>query len=127
MLLAENPLLTWPSVSEVNHYRFKIKAGEEVIWEKTVKGTSVEYQGEPLVPKFFYDLVVEAVKENEPLLYQLKMRLVNPVTSEFVRKKVAVIEGESVTEEAQALMLADLYREEQESVTSGFLLAGARR
>ncbi len=125
LLLAENPLLSWPSVSGVNRYRFKVKAGESVIWEKMVEGTSVKYQGEPLRPKFFYELVVEAVKEDEPSLYQLKLRRVNPVTAEFVREKVAVIEGKSVTEEAQALMLADLYREEQESVTSGFLLAAA--
>ncbi len=125
LLLAENPLLSWSPVSGVNRYRVKVKAGEEVIWEKMVEGTSVQYQGEPLRPKFFYNLVVEAVKEDEPSLYQLKMRLVNPVTAEFVREKVAVIEGELVTEEAQALMLADYYREEQESVTSGFLLAAA--
>ncbi len=125
LLLAENPLLSWSPVSGANHYRVKVKAGEEVIWEKMVEGTSVQYQGEPLRPKFFYELVVEAMKEDEPSLYQLKMRLVNPVTAEFVRNKVAVIEGELVTEEAQALMLADLYGEEQESVTSGFLLAAA--
>lgn len=123
LLLAENPLLSWPSVSGVNRYRVKVKAGEEVIWEKIVEGTSVQYQGEPLVPKFFYKLEVEAEKEDKPSLYQLKMRLVDPVTADFVREKVAVIEGESVGEEAKALMLADRYREEQESVSSGFLLA----
>lgn len=125
LLLTENPLLSWPPVSRVNRYLFKVKAGEEVIWEKMVEGTSVQYQGEPLVPKFFYKLEVEAEKEDKPSLYQLKMRLVNPVTADFVREKVAVIEGESVGEEAKALMLADRYREEQESVTSGFLLAAA--
>ncbi len=125
LFLSENPLLTWPPVSGVNSYRVKVKAGEELIWEKTVEGTSVQYQGEPLVPKFFYELVVEGMKEDEPSLYQLKLRRVNPVTAEFVRNKVVVIEGESVSEEAQALILADYYREEQESVTSGFLLAAA--
>lgn len=125
LLLAENPLLSWSPVSGVNRYRVKVKAGEEVIWEEIVEGTSVRYQGEPLRPKFFYDLVVEAMKEDEPALYQLKMRLVNPIAAELVREKVAVIESELVSEEAQALMLADRYREEQESVTSGFLLAAA--
>ena len=58
LLLAENPLLTWPSVSG-NRYRVKVKAGEQVIWEEIVEGTSVQYQqyqGELLVPKFFYDV-----------------------------------------------------------------------
>ena len=126
LLLSENPLLTWPSVSGVDSYRVKVKAGEQVIWEEIVEGTSVEYKSEPMVHKFFYDLVVEAVTEDEPNVYQLKMRLANPVTVDFVCKKVAVIEGESVSEEAQALMLVDYYLKEQESVTSGFLLAAAR-
>ena len=123
LLLTENPLLSWSAVSGVNRYRVKVKAGEEVIWEETVAETNVRYQGEPLRPRFFYDLVVETVKESEPLLYQLKLRQVNSVTAKLVREKVAAIEGELVSEEAQALMLVDLYREEQESVTSGFLLA----
>ena len=126
LLLSENPLLTWPSVSGVDSYRVQVKAGEQVIWEEIVEGTSVEYKREPLVPKFFYDLVVEAAQEDESAVYQLKMRLVNPVTAEFVRKKVTGIESESVSEEAQALMLVDYYLEEQESVTSGFLFAAAR-
>ncbi|MEM9276183.1 MAG: tetratricopeptide repeat protein [Cyanobacteria bacterium P01_F01_bin.143] len=126
LLLSENPLLTWPSVSGVDSYRVKVKAGERVMWEEIVEGTGVEYKREPLVPKFFYDLVVEAVTEDEAAVYQLKMRLVNRVTADFVSKQVAAIEGESVSEEAQALMLVDFYLEEQESVTSGFLWAAAR-
>ena len=126
LLLSENPLLTWPSVAGVDRYRVKVKAGEQVIWEEIVKGTSVEYQGEPLVPKFFYDLVVEAMMEDEPTVYQMKMRLVNPVTANFVSQQITTIENESVSEEAQALMLVDYYLEEQESVTSGFLFAAAQ-
>lgn len=123
LLLSENPLLSWSPVSGVNQYRVKVKAGDTVIWEEIVEGTSVRYQGEPLRPKFFYDLVVEGMKEDEPPLYQLRIRLVNPVIAGAIRNKVAVIEGESLGEEAKALMLADLYWEEQESITSGFLLA----
>ncbi|ELS05144.1 hypothetical protein Xen7305DRAFT_00048850 [Xenococcus sp. PCC 7305] len=126
LLLSENPLLTWPSVSGVESYLVKVKAGEQVIWEEIEEGTSVEYKGEPLVPKFFYDLVVEAVTEDEPAVYQIKMRLVHSVTAEFVQKQVAAIENESVSEEVRALMLVDLYLGEQESVTSGFLWAAAR-
>ncbi|MGK7898719.1 MAG: tetratricopeptide repeat protein [Xenococcus sp. (in: cyanobacteria)] len=126
LLLSENPLLTWPSISGVDSYRVKVQAGEQVIWEEIVEGTSVEYKGEPLVHGFFYDLVVKAVIEDEPAVYQLKMRLVNPVTADFVSEQIAVIENESVSEEAQALMLVDYYLEKQESVTSGFLLAAAR-
>lgn len=126
LLLSENPLLVWPSVSGVDRYRVQIKAGEQVIWEEIVKGTSFEYKCEPMVHKFFYDLVIEAVTEDEPAVYQLKMRLVNPVTADFVSQQVAAIEGESVSEEARSLMLVDFYLEEQESVNSGFLWDAAR-
>ena len=125
LFLSENPLLSWSPVSGVNQYRVKVKAGDKVIWEQIVEGTSIQYQGEELRPKFFYDLVVEGMKQDEPPLYLLQMRLVNPVIAESIRKKVAAIEEEEVGEEAQALMLADLYLEEQESITSGFLLAAA--
>ncbi|MGK7872654.1 MAG: hypothetical protein AB4426_04875 [Xenococcaceae cyanobacterium] len=57
LLLTENPLLSWPPVSEATYYRVKVMAGNQVIWEKTVDGNSVEYQGETLRPKFFYELV----------------------------------------------------------------------
>ncbi|MGK7893137.1 MAG: tetratricopeptide repeat protein [Xenococcus sp. (in: cyanobacteria)] len=97
-----------------------------MIWEEIVEATSVEYKGEPMVHEFFYDLVVEARTEDEPAVYQLRMRLVNPVTTDFVSKQIAAIESESVSEEARALMLVDFYLEEQESVTSGFLLAAAQ-
>lgn len=126
LLLSENSLLTWPSVSESDLYQVTVKAGEQVIWEEIVEGTSVKYQGEPLVPKFFYDLVVEAVTEDEAAVYQIKMRLVDPVTADFVSQQVAAIESESVSEEARALMLVDFYLDEQESVASGFLWDAAR-
>jgi|GEM_PF-6864011 len=124
LLLSENPLLTWPSVSGSDRYLVKVKAGEQVIWQEIVEGKSFEYEGAPLVDGFFFDLLVEAV--DEPAVYQIEMRLVNPVTVDFVSKQVAAIEGESVSEEARALMLVDFYLEEQESVTSGFLWAAAR-
>ncbi len=125
LLLAENPVLTWQAVSGVNRYQVTVKAGDEEIWSKMVEDTSVEYQGDSLRPKFFYDLEVEALKENEPLIYQLQLRLVNPVIAEIVAEEVAVIEGESVSEEARALMLVDYYLQERESVQSGFLWEGA--
>ena len=126
LLLSENSLLTWPSVAGSDRYWVKVKAGEQVIWEDMVEGTSFEYKREPLVPKFFYDLVVEAVTEDEAAVYQLNMRLVDPVTAEFVSQQVAAIESELVSEEARALMLVDYYLKEQESVTSGFLWDAAR-
>ncbi len=125
LLLSEKPLLSWSPVSGVNQYRVKVKAGDTVIWEEIEEGTSVRYQGNPLRPKFFYDLVVESMKQDEPPLYQLRIRLVNSVIAESIREKVVVIEKEELGEEAKALMLADLYLEEQESITSGFLLAAA--
>ncbi len=125
LLLSEKPLLSWSPVSGVNQYRVKVKAGNRVIWEEIVEGTSVRYEGQPLRPKFFYELVVEEIKKDDSPLHQLKMRLVNPVTAEFVREKVAIIENQELGEEVKALILADLYLEEQESITSGFLLAAA--
>ncbi len=125
LLLSENPLLSCSPVLGVNQYRVKVKAGDIVIWEQIVEGTSIQYQGNPLRPKFFYDLVVEAVQEDELPLYQLRIRLVDPVIAELIGKKVAVIEEEEVAEEAKALMLADLYLEQPTVVKSGFLLAAA--
>lgn len=121
LLLTENPLLSWSPVTGVNQYRVKVKAGDTVIWEETVEGTRTEYQGEPLRSKLPYDLVVESMKQDESPLYQLKMRLVHPVTAKFIKNKVTKIQGESLGEEAKALISVDLYLEERDSVASGFL------
>ncbi len=120
LLLTDNPVLSWPSVSGAIRYRVKVMAGNEVIWGKTVEGTSVRYQGEPLRPKFSYELVVESVDGERSLLYQLK--LIRAENAELIQEKVKKIETESVNEEAQALILADYYQEVEKT---GFLLSAA--
>lgn len=120
LLLTDNPLLTWPPVSGATRYRVKVMAGNEVIWQETVEGTNVRYQGEPLRSKFPYQLVVEAVDGENLSPYQLK--LFQAENAELIQAKVKEIEAESVDREAQALMLADYYQEVEKT---GFLLAAA--
>ncbi|MDJ0692697.1 MAG: hypothetical protein QNJ41_29970 [Xenococcaceae cyanobacterium MO_188.B32] len=67
LILTDNPLLSWPSVSGATSYRVQLKAGEQIIWSQTVEDTNILYSGEPLRPKFFYQLVVEAVDGNSSL------------------------------------------------------------
>jgi hypothetical protein len=44
LLLANESLLSWSPVSGATRYRVKVMANNEVIWEKTVEGTSVRYR-----------------------------------------------------------------------------------
>lgn len=123
LLLTENPLLSWPLVSGMSRYRVKVMAGQGVIWEKTVEGTSVQYQGELLRPKFSYELVVEAMDGHKLSPYKLK--LMQAETVKLIQEKVKAIDTESVSEEAKALILVDVYWEEYDNVKSGFLFAAA--
>jgi hypothetical protein len=60
LLLTNDSLFSWSSVPKATRYQVKLMAGNEMIWQKIVEGTSVRYQGELLRPKFTYDLQTEA-------------------------------------------------------------------
>ena len=74
--------------------------------------------------KFFYELVVEGSNQNPDTAYRLKLR--RPVFIESITEQMAIIETESVSQAAKALMWVDLLREEYDNVSAGFLLAAAR-
>jgi DNA-binding ferritin-like protein len=120
LVVTENPLLSWSPVAGATRYRVKLMAGNEVIWQEAVEATIVRYQGEPLRPKFPYELVVEAVDGEDSSPYQLK--LFRAENAELIQAKVKAIESASVNEEARALMLADYYQEVEKT---RFLLAAA--
>jgi hypothetical protein len=126
LLLANESLLSWPSVPKATRYRVKVMANDEVIWEKTVEGTSVRYQGEPLNPKFkSYQLVVEAMDGNKLSSYRLELTKAEKVIVESVQNDIKNIDTESVSEGAKALMAFDVYTEEYDKAKSGFLFAAA--
>ena len=120
LLLVDRPFLTWAEIPGADSYEVKIKAGEEIVWEKTLQGTSVQYDREPLFPKFFYDLEVKAIGIDKPP-YQIKVRLVDPAIADIVKAKVNEINKEDISEEAKILVLVEYYLQEQESIASGFL------
>lgn len=124
LVLTDRPLLSWPSVSGVNNYRVKIEAGEQIIWSQTVEGTNVLYQGEALLPKFFYQLVVEALDGDSSSPYQLQLRKTE--RGFLIEEEIKKIKLEPVSEEVKTLLLADYYLEQQDELKSGFLLAASQ-
>ncbi len=124
LVLTDKPLLSWSSVSGATGYQVQIKAGEQIIWSQTVEDTSVFYSGEPLRPKFFYQLVVEAIDGKDSSPYQLQLRRTE--RGFLIEEEVEKIKLESVSEEVQALLLADYYLEQQDELKSGFLLAASQ-
>ena len=119
LVLTDKPLLSWSSVPGATSYRVQLKAGERIIWSETVEDTNVLYSGEPLRPKFVYELVVEAVDGDGSSPYQLQLRRTE--RGFLIEEEVEKIKLESVSEEVQALLLADYYLEQQDELKSGFL------
>lgn len=124
LVIGDRPLLSWQAISGATSYRVQIKAGEQIIWSQTVKDTNVIYSGESLRPKFFYQLVVEAVDGDLSSPYQLQLRRTEQ--GFLIEEEIKQIESEPVSKKVQALLLADYYLEQQDELKSGFLLSASQ-
>ncbi len=107
-IMSDKPLFTWPLVKDTNSYQVKITVGEQVIWEKLVNETQIIYDGSVLRPKVPYLLSVTATDQNSPF-YQLRLNRVSSVIQDTIQKETDEIKQENVSEEAKALMLVDVY------------------
>ncbi len=107
-MIREQPLLIWPSRKDANSYQVKISVGEQIIWEKLVDDTHIIYDGSPFRPKVPYVLSVIDTNNNSPF-YQLRLNQVSSVVQDTIEKEIDEIMAEDVNEEAKALMLVDVY------------------
>ncbi|WP_157951216.1 tetratricopeptide repeat protein [Cyanothece sp. BG0011] len=107
-IISDKPILIWPSIKDADSYQVKITVGEEVIWEKLVNDTNIIYDGSAFLPKVPYVLSVTAGNDNSPF-YQLRLNRVLSVIQDTIQKEIDEIKQEDVNEEAKALMLVDVY------------------
>ena len=129
-VLDAQPLLRWEAIPGVTEYQIQILQDENIIWQTSINGTEVRYQGTALAAGIDYQLRVRAAnsQENESV-YELWLMRLDTATAATVQAKVAEIEAEAVGEVAKTLMLVDFYREvgqsDEAEDQAGLLLAAA--
>ena len=120
-----NPILRWPLVEEATAYSLRVwdcgqavfNCTDEAIWEETVEGLEVPYNGPTLEPGRNYLLEVSAVDGSSPSLAYLTLRRLDEGQAAVLQAAVEKLETAEVSAEVRALALARIYLEVAERDT----------
>ncbi len=107
-IMSDQPILIWPSIKDADSYQVKITVEEEIIWKKLVNDTNIIYNGSAFRPKVPYVLSVTTSNDNSPF-YQLRLNRVSFFIQDTIQQEIDDIMAVDVSEEAKALMLVDVY------------------
>lgn len=113
-ILSDKPKLRWNSILGVKSYTVSLKQGDKIIWKKAVKDNEVLYPGKPaLKPGVEYLLIVKAENgksSEEEKLTRREFRLLPVAETQVVKTAIAQINHKKVTDKAQSLLSAYIYR-----------------
>lgn len=114
-LLDSKPILRWNPVAGATSYKLSLREnGAKLNWEMTVSGTEAVYPGEPaLKPGVRYRLIVEAntgASSESPVVEgDTEFGLLEPKQVQGVKDAVGAIDKQVPNENAQKLVISNLY------------------
>lgn len=103
------PLLQWNPVAGATTYQVQMLQGESVIWEDTVEGTNLAYEGPELEPGGRYTLVVSVMDEagvEQP--FRLLLRRLSQDEDAALQTALDQLDGENLSDEGRAIAQAQI-------------------
>ena len=109
-IIDATPMFRWDSVDGATAYQVFVLAGDTLLWQDTVQDLQARYDGEPLEPGQRYDFIIRAMQDDEQLsLFRLLLRRLSQDEASPIEESVAQLEVASLSDEARALALSQLY------------------
>ncbi|MGB3616171.1 MAG: hypothetical protein WBA10_20425 [Elainellaceae cyanobacterium] len=117
-VMEATPLLRWEAVDGAMAYRVQVVDGEQVLWDATAQATQVSYGGEPLAEGSSYQVIISALRGDDVLSRsRLVLRRLAQAEAAAVEAQVTALQDEALSEEGQAIALAQLYLDVAEPLT----------
>lgn len=115
-LRVADPTLRWPSITGASQYQVQLSQANQILWQQTVTGTQIHYEGPPLQPGATYQLLVTAVGQATESPYRLSLAHLDDTQAQAVQAAIAQIQTQNLSPESQAIALSTIYQEAGKSV-----------
>ena len=114
-ILSNTPLIQWNRVPGANEYTVRLLSPDGELWEKTVQGTKVRYPGSPALKRDLkYSIEVRAntgSTSTDEGIPGLAFILIDEGTAQEIATDVELLAEQKLPTEAEAFVLAQIYRQ----------------
>lgn len=112
--MVADPTLRWRPIAGVSQYQVQITQANQILWQQTITGTQLHYQGTPLQPGGSYQLLVTAADKNTQPIYRLSLERLDETQTQAVQAAITQIQAQNLSSESQAIALSTIYQEAEQ-------------